>query len=181
MRYLRRNVLNPKSQTDSSIAVSISGEIIFGTPYSLTLPRGVTADRSPDTTAPTYTEGMIRYNTSTHEVEVYQGDEGLGEAKWRSLRYKESTGITQQSLGIGDGSTVIFGPLNPAPPSQVESGTTWGGQNIIVLVENVFQLHTTNYTIVQNPPGGYMAGYYLQFTSAVPALKPVTVLQGFDK
>jgi len=175
MRYLRRQVLNSKSQTDSSIAVSISGEVVLGTPYSLTLPRGITADRSPDTSTPTYTEGMIRFNTSTSQFEGYQSSE------WRSFRFKESTNITQQSVGTGDGSTILFGPLNPAPPSVVESSATWGGQNLIVLVENVFQLHTTNYTIVQNPPGGYTAGYYLQFTSAVPALKPVTVLHGFDK
>ena len=91
MRYLRRQVLNSKSQTDSSIAVSISGEVVLGTPYSLTLPRGITADRSPDTSTPTYTEGMIRFNTSTSQFEGYQSSE------WRSFRFKESGNVVLQT------------------------------------------------------------------------------------
>jgi hypothetical protein len=33
----------------------------------------------------------------------------------------------------------------------VASNTTWGGQNILVIVENVIQLNNINYTVVQNP------------------------------
>ena len=176
MKYLRRQILSSKTITGhQSIYIDINGEAVVDQPYSVLIPKGTTAQRSPDTTAPTYVNGMFRYNSQTAEFEGYQS------GAWRSFRFKESTNITQQSVGTGDGSTILFGPLNPAPPSVVESSATWGGQNLIVLVENVFQLHTTNYTIVQNPPGGYTAGYYLQFTSAVPALKPVTVLHGFDK
>jgi hypothetical protein len=88
---------------------------------------------------------MIRYNTDTHEVEVYQA------STWRAMRFKESTGITQQPIGTGNGATTYFGVLNPAPPATVQSTTSWGGQNLLVVIENVLQLHTTNYTIVQNP------------------------------
>jgi hypothetical protein len=67
MRYLRRQILNPKSPSDSAVAVSISGEVVLDRPYSLQLPKGVSADRSSDTTSPTYVNGMIRYNTETKE------------------------------------------------------------------------------------------------------------------
>lgn len=140
MRYLQRQLLDKKKIQTSNLAVSIGGDVIMDSPHSLRLPKGTTGQRSiiPE-------NGMIRFNSTTGEVEVYQN------SSWRALRFKESTGITQQTLGYGDGLTTIFGPLNPAPPSTVASGTTWGGQNLVVLVENVYQIHTTNYTIVQNP------------------------------
>jgi hypothetical protein len=82
---------------------------------------------------------------------VYQG--AGGRAAWRSLRYKESTQIVQQDLGTGDDVEYIFGPLNPAPPTTdlVDDKSTWSGSNLLVFVENVMQLHTTNYVILQNP------------------------------
>ena len=47
-------------------------------------------------------------------------------------------------------------------------------QNVIVLVENVFQLSTTNYTLEQSVSGNltgpnqpYADGYYIKFTQAV--------------
>jgi hypothetical protein len=63
----------------------------------------------------------------------------------------------------------------------IESGATWGGQNLIVLVENVIQTFNTNYTIVQNPGGGYVAGYYIQFTGPSIPNKAINVLHGFDR
>lgn len=89
--------------------------------------------------------GMMRYNVDHNEVQVYQSN------TWRSLRFKESNGITQQTLGNGDYRETYFGPLNPAPPTVVQSGASWGGQNLLVIVENVIQVHVTNYTIVQQP------------------------------
>jgi hypothetical protein len=67
------------------------------------------------------------------------------------LRYRESGSITQQTLGIGDGDTLYYGPLSPAPTGNAQRGYSWSGANLLVLVENVLQLHTTNYTVVQNP------------------------------
>ena len=53
-------------------------------------------------------------------------------------------------------------------------------ENVLVFVENVFQISTTNYTLEQNP-SGYAAGWYVVFGTAVPTGKPVTVLHNFDK
>lgn len=169
MRYLQRQLLNKRQVIDYGIAVGIGGDVVINSTNNVLLPKGTTAERPV-----TPSNGMIRYNTTTGEVEVYQG------SSWRSLRYKEGSTITLQSLGFGDGSTTIFGPLNPTPPSIIESGGTWGGQHLIVLVENVIQIFNTNYTIVQNPMG-YPAGYYIQFTGPSIINKPINVLHGFDR
>ena len=189
MKYLRKQILDRKNVTgNTSLYIDIGGELVVNRPYSMLVPKGTTAQRSPDTTAPVYTEGMIRFNTTTGEFEGYQG------SQWRSFRYKESTAITQETVGIGDGSTVYFGPLDTDPLSyDAESGIAWdanyAARSIIVLVENVFQIPIDNYTLVQNPPGidttnpgnPWAAGTYLLFGTAVPANKPVYVLYGFDK
>lgn len=179
MRYLRRQVLNPKSQTDSSVAVNISGEIIFNRPHTMLIPKGTTAQRSPDITAPTYVNGMIRYNTETEEFEGYQA------GSWRSFRFKEPIGVVLQDLGQGDDSTTIFGPLNPDPFSYTaQSGVTWNAaqmaKNLVVVVENVYQIGTVNYDVVQNPPA-LPAGTYIQFGTPVPINKNVYVFHKFDQ
>lgn len=140
MRFLKRTTVNPRDPRDYRLFVNVTGDVVMAGRQSLQLPAGSIADRSAN-----LVNGMIRYNTETDEVEVYQVN------TWRALRFKESSQITQQSLGSGDASTVYFGPLNPAPPSIVQSGTTWGAQNLLVLIENVPQISTTNYTVVQNP------------------------------
>jgi hypothetical protein len=55
--------------------------------------------------------------------------------------------ITKQTLGPGDGTSTIFGPLNATfAPSYAASA-----DNVLVLVENVMQISTTNFGIFQNP------------------------------
>lgn len=152
MRYLRKQVLNRRAPWDQRLSVDINNAVVMTTTNNVTLPSGTTAQRpvSP-------VNGMLRYNTDIvtgGEMEIYQA------STWRSIRFKESSQITQQNLGAGDNSTVYFGPLTPAPPSTTQSNTSWGGQNLLVVVENVIQLSTTNYTIVQNPaiPGEIYSG-----------------------
>ena len=185
MRYLRRQILSKNTVTGQNSAyIDISGEAVIDQPYSLLVPKGTTSERplSPVT-------GMIRFNTTIGEFEAYQG------SSWRSLRYKEATGIVlQDDLGEGDGSTILFGPLNPNPYTyNYASGVTWNeaqiAKNLIVLVENVFQIANVNYTIVQNPGGDdtknpgnpWATGTYIQFGTAVPANKPVYVIHKFDQ
>ena len=131
------------------------------------LPIGTT-NQQPGQSGNTITSpanGMVRYNSDTNQLEAYQN------SAWRNVRFKEATAITQQTAGTGNGTETKFGPLSPIPTA---------AQNVLVLVENVMQIATTNYTLVQNP-GGYAAGWYISFTSAVPVGKPVTVLHGFDQ
>ena len=146
MRYLKQQNINRRTANHTSIYVDYTDTNVVLSPTnagSVVLPMGTSSQRPA-----TPVNGMMRYNTEVStggEVEVYQG------GVWRSLRFKESTGITQQNLGAGDDVNTIFGPLSPQPPSVVANNTTWGGQNIIVVVENVIQLNNINYTVVQNP------------------------------
>ena len=167
MKFLKKLQLAKKNLTDDRIAVDGNSLVYFESTNALKLPFGTT-NQQPGQSGNTITSpanGMLRYNTTTNEVEVYQN------SAWRNIRFKEATTITQQSVGTGNGTETKFGPLSPVPTA---------AQNVLVLVENVFQLATTNYTLVQNP-GGYAAGWYISFTSAVPLGKPVTALHGFDQ
>ena len=150
MRYLRKQVLNRRAPYDQRLQVDVNNNILMSSPAAVQIPAGDTSQRPIagnryGTSSSGDLSGMIRYNTQTNQLEGYQA------GNWRAFRFKEPTQITQQSLGAGDDNNVYFGPLTPAPPTTVESTTTWGGQNLLVIVENVIQLATTNYTIVQNP------------------------------
>lgn len=188
MRYLRQQNINRRAPFDQRLYVDMTSSVIMDTTNHLMLPKGTTAERPANST---WVEGMIRYNETTHEVEVYQGIDGG--ATWRSLGYKESIGIIQQDLGLGDFVETLFGPLDPAPPAVTDSniewaahgnaltpGNAWTGANLIVIVENVIQIFNTNYTIVVDPVGK-TAGTYISFDSPVPLGKPVIVLHGFDR
>lgn len=150
MKFLKKSQLNFRNVNDNSVAIQITGEVTMDTPKGLTLPRGNTVNRLA-TSDTGDLRGMIRYNSQTDEVEVYQGLGGR--ATWRSLRYKEAAQITQQDLGVGDDVEYIYGPLNPAPPTPdfIDDKSTWSGANLLVFVENVMQLFDTNYVILQNP------------------------------
>ena len=69
------------------------------------------------------------------------------------MRFKEPNqdpGIVQQNLGSGDAVETIFGPL---ASGDTDFPVPLAAQNILVFVENVFQISGTNYTLVQNPGG----------------------------
>lgn len=147
MRYLRQQNINRRAPYDQRLYVDMTNSIVMTTTNNLLIPKGTTAQRP---VAPL--DGMLRYNTdivSGGELEVYQS--GI----WRSLRFKEPTEIVQQTLGIGDAEELIFGPLNPEPPIVAESNLVWSdvqkAKQILVFVENVFQISGTNYALKQNP------------------------------
>lgn len=179
MRYLKKQVLNRRAPYDQRLQVDVNNTVILSTPSGLQLPSGLTnqrpiiSNRYGNSTVSDL-NGMIRHNSSTGELEGYQSGE------WRAFRFKEATQITTQSLGVGDFVETLFGPLNPAPPISVQSGTTWNGGNVLVIVENVIQIFNTNYTISVNPVGK-AAGTYISFDQPVPTGKIVTAIHGFDK
>lgn len=147
MRYLRKQVINRRAPWDQRLSVDINNAVVMTTTNTVVLPSGTTAQRP---VLPV--NGMLRYNTDITtggELEVYQS------GAWRSLRFKEPSLITQQSLGAGDGINLYFGPLNPAPATTAQNGVTWDvtqmAKNLLVVVENVIQLSVINYSVVQNP------------------------------
>jgi hypothetical protein len=189
MRFLKTLTLNRRAIYDSRVALDIDNNFTVANSFTMVLPKSSASVSNP-------TVGQIRYNTATDEVEVYQGIGGA--ATWRSLRFKESTGIIQQDIGTGDAIEEVFGPITPNPADSTIDGNTawaangnlltpgdeWTGANIIVLVENVFQLYNTNYTIVLGEdltPPRTTGERYVQFSSAVDVGKHVTVLHGFDR
>lgn len=179
MRYLRKQNVNRRAPYDQRLQVDINNNILMSSPAGVQVPAGTTNERPIvgnryKTDNAGDLSGMIRYNTTTGEFEGNQA------GQWRSFRFKESTQIIVQNIAEGDFVETLFGPLNPAPPTTVQSGTTWTGANILVVVENVIQIFNTNYTIVVNP-NGKPAGAYISFDQPVPIGKMVSVIHGFDK
>jgi hypothetical protein len=123
------------------------------------LPKGTTAERPQLSSVrqPTDANGTIRYNTSTNSIEAYVG------GAWEVVRAPGASSITKQTLGPGDGTAVTFGTLTLTPSS---------ADNIIVLVENVMQISTTNYSLTSSNTN-------ITFTSPVPLGKYITIYFGF--
>ena len=172
MKFVKRQSTSRGINADTKgVNIDSLGLTTINTDKAVIIPKGDTNAR-PFNPA----EGMMRYNTDVSNFEVYQN------SAWKPIRFKEPITITQQNLGNGDGTETTFGPLDsgdsfyPVPISE---------NNILVTIENVFQLATTNYTLVQNPSSGpgapYAAGWYLVCGTPVPSGKPVQVLHNFDK
>ena len=237
MKFLKRNQLNSRNVKDNRIAVEITDEVKFDTENVLLIPNGPTTSRPGESgTVTSPVEGHIRYNTTDHE---FEGRQGTPDA-WRKFRFKEPALITQQNLGNGDAAEIYFGPLDSGYADYPYPELTTP-QNLFVLIENVYQISTTNYTLVDAPtssisvaktdgnptlitseatdsmvgatvtgtgisgtvtgvsPGVSLtlntnasgsgtvtativrSGRFVEFTSAVPYGKPVTVIHGFDR
>jgi hypothetical protein len=146
MRYLKQRNLSRRIINDTTVYSDVTNSNVYVYPSgqgSLVLPTGPTSSQPGSPVV-----GMMRYDTNTNEVMVYQG------SSWRAMRFKEATQIIQQNLGAGDGITTLFGPLNGTyyNPTNVSSDvSSFGGQNVLVVVENVLQLSSINYTVVNNP------------------------------
>jgi hypothetical protein len=163
MKFLKQKNISKYSITDQTLFTNHYGRAVMGLSGGLRLPQGTTAQR-PQTSgvrypgsASEFADGTIRYNLDTNTLEA------LIAGVWEVVRAPGATTITKQTLGPGDGIVVAFGPLTLTPSSE---------NNIIVLVENVMQIGTTNYTLTSS-------NTYITFTSPVPVGKFVTVYFGF--
>jgi len=166
MRLIKAQSTNLRSIGGRGVKYDINSTIQLDSNVGAVMPTGSTLQRSDFPI-----NGTIRYNTDTDSLEAY------ADGTWKKIRRVEATTITQQNLGNGDASETFFGPLDSGDD---ETPIPTAAQNILVFVENVFQIATTNYTLVQNP-AGKIAGWYLEFSSAPDLGKPVTVLHNFDK
>jgi hypothetical protein len=149
MRFLKTLTLNRRAIYDDRLAIDTSNGVVMNTDNNLLIPKGTTAERP---TSPV--NGMVRYNTDLNtpygEFEVYQG------SSWRVVRFKESTGVTLQDAGTGNDVWTTFGPLTPDPfDNAYQASVTWNAtqiaKNLTVIVENVYQIGTVNFEVVQNP------------------------------
>lgn len=149
---------------------------IVDTTQSLLLAKGT------ETEKPTTPEnGIMRYNTTSNEFEFYQN------GAWRKVRFKEpnTIGIYKETIGTGDATETVFGPLNTNDP---DFPVPQSADHLIVLVENVMQISTTNFTLEQSVSGNlagpnspYADGWYIKFTSPPDLAKDITVYHNFDK
>ena len=82
MRYLRQQVLNRRAPYDQRFYVDMTDSIVMNTSNNMLIPKGTTSQRpvSP-------VNGMVRYNTTTNQLEAYQVN------VWRSVSFKESTKV----------------------------------------------------------------------------------------
>jgi hypothetical protein len=184
MKFLKQKNISKFNISDQTLFANQYGRAVMNLTGGLRLPKGTTAQR-PQGTSPgddpvrtlSGADGFIRYNTDSNEIEAYiDGD-------WVTVRAAATSAITKQTLGPGNYEEELFGPLEIDPKDE---------DNIIVLVENVFQISDTNFIIVENPPGlakatygsviegqPYPSGIYLKFSEAVPLDKNVTIYFGY--
>lgn len=163
MKFLKQQNLNKFNPSDQRLFLNQYGRAVLGLTGGLRLPQGTTAQR-PQTSSVRYpgdssefADGTIRYNIDTNSLEA------LIAGVWEVVRAPGATTITKQTLGPGNAIDVTFGPLTQTPSS---------ADNILVFVENVFQISTTNYTLTSG-------NTYITFTSPVPLGKYVTIYFGF--
>ena len=138
MKFLKTQYTSRYSPSDNTIRVNTYGRAVMDFNGGVLLPKGTTAQRPQLTSVrqPTDANGTIRYNTDLNEIEAYVG------GNWETVRAPGASAISIETHGPGDASDTIFGPLANVPAS---------ANNIIVLVENVMQIPTTNFTLEQNP------------------------------
>jgi|TARA_B110000240_G_C13483095_1_gene446201 hypothetical protein len=166
MRLIKEQSTSVRNIKAKGIRYDLNQIVQLGGEQAVVVPMGNTASR------PLFpANGMIRYNTETGSHESYAS------GTWAKLKRQEPTVIVQQNLGVGDASEVDFGPLDSG---DFDAPVPLAAQNVLVLVESVFQIAGTNYNLIQNP-AGKAVGWYIRFTSAPPSSKPVTVLHNFDK
>jgi len=180
MRLLKAQNTNLRNIYGKGVKYDTLDLVTVDSTNSMIVPKGTDAQMPASSI-----NGMIRYNTDDNQFEVYQNN------AWREIRFKEPNqdpGIVWQNLGVGDATETVFGELNsgdtdfPVPDS---------AENILVLIENVIQIPTTNYEIRQTaqvdatgPNSPYTesdTGWWIEFTSAVPLGKPVTIVHNLDK
>lgn len=164
MKFLKTKNISKFSINDRSLISYPNGNgpgnrVVINATGGMMLPKGTTAERPQLSSVrqPTDANGTIRYNTSTSSIEAYVG------GAWEVVRAPGASSITKQTLGPGDGTAVTFGTLTLTPSS---------ADNIIVLVENVMQISTTNYTLTSSNTN-------ITFTSPVPLGKYITIYFGF--
>ena len=162
MKFLKQKNISKFSITDQTLFTNQYGRAVMGLSGGLRLPQGTTAQR-PQTSGVRYpgdssefADGTIRYNIDTNSLEA------LIAGVWEVVRAPGATTITKQTLGPGNNITTTYN-LSQTPAS---------ADNIIVLVENVMQISVTNYNLITS-------NTQIEFTSAIPLGKYVTVYYGF--
>lgn len=186
MRLLKAQNTNLRNIYGKGVKYDYDDQIIADSERAMLVPKGIESVRPGELGISTAANnGQVRYNTTTEQLEAYQN------GAWRSVRFKEPNqdpGIVIQTFAGADDTETVFGELNS---SDTDYPVPASAQNIMVYVENVYQIPTTNYSIRQTaevdltgPGAPYTetdTGWWIEFTSPVPTGKLVTVIHNFDK
>jgi hypothetical protein len=133
MRFVKRLNLDRQNPTDDTFAVEIDGRIVTDSSAQMQIPAGSTSQR-----AEPYSNGQIRYNKDVNEIEAYIN------GQWELLRTRRQGNIQFQTIASGNYVNTIYGPLSyrqdPNKP-----------QNVFIFVENVYQIPSVNYNLVNDP------------------------------
>jgi len=175
MRFLKQKTLSQFSTTDQTLFTNQYGRAVMNLSGGLRIPQGNTAQR-PQTEdvripgGPSGSNGFIRYNTDIDTVTGQQiGIEAYINGHWEVIRAPGTGAVVKQTLGPGDYVETTFGPLSFIPSSP---------DNILVLVENVFQISVTNFNILYNYQG--LGQAFIEFKEPIPLDKNITIYFGFS-
>ena len=144
MKFLKSQNTSRYSPSDNAFQVNPYGRAVMDFNGAVMVPKGdeserpdVTGVRQPAEGNATYPgNGYLRFNTDTNSFEGYIN------GVWEVIRAPGASAITKSTYGPGDATAQIFGPLVQKPQSD---------DNIIVLVENVMQISSTNFDTIDNP------------------------------
>ena len=148
MKFLKSQNTSRYSPSDNTFQVNPYGRAVMDFNGAVMIPKGTgdpaytpgtAQNQRPDITGvrhPSDANGYMRFNTTTNSFEGYIN------GRWEVIRAPAASAISIETFGPGDASDTIFGKLTNIPAS---------ANNIIVLVENVMQIPTTNFTLNQNP------------------------------
>lgn len=136
MKFYKRKTLDQHNPSNQGFAVEYNGDIVTDSVTSMQLPAGSEGDK------PTKTDdGQIRYNTTLNDIEAH--DRGI----WERVRTVRPAKITVQNLGYGNYVSNLFGPMNEDYAASYDAGP----ENIMVYVDNVYQIPTLNYELINAP------------------------------
>ena len=148
MKFLKTKNISKFSISDRTFIVNPYGRITTNSTNSLQIPVGADEEK-PQTSL--LREGMMRMNTGalgvnegTAQFEVYQAGD------WRPVKFKVPSQITYSTPIAGNDLETIF-YIDPQPPLTIEDGLPWTGKQLMVYVENVFQLDNQNFVVIENP------------------------------
>lgn len=133
MRFVKRLNLDSQNPVDVTWAVEADGRIQTDSTAEMQLPAG-----SENQRVEPYNNGQIRYNTDVQELEAYVN------GQWELLRTRRQGNIQFQTIATGNYVNSVFGPLSYRQDSSKP-------QNVFIFVENVYQIPTINYTLVNDP------------------------------
>lgn len=175
MKFLKSGSLFDYGAGNKNFTMNPHGRISTNSTNSLKVPVGTTAQRPEVGVA---SNGVIRYNSTLDILEGYVS------GGWEVIKRAADSTITKQTI-VGYTGETYHGPLTIEPATF---------DNMLVLVDNVLQIYTANFTTVTNPGGTspsrngipYPTGTYLRFPDglggfeSVPTGINVTIYYGFD-